>query len=509
MAEVLVTRVSPKGPRQPLGTARAAAPSLQRLLQRPQQVAGPDWLRQRRDRFWERFVAAPAPSSTRDEDWRRTDASRLPLYELLEKQQLRLASPQQQARSEGASADAAQAARGMSDLVPFGDDSLEHSGTIVAAITRQGVSLHGSQQDLEALEQSGVSIVALGSLANMDDTAATRIRQLLSLLEGDGPLSAAWQALWNGGALITAPAGTHLSPSLWIVHDLSGALSVPATLLWLGEDSSLSVCDQYRKVEEGAQDTPDSSESSWTGDGGFGYYTPEPQTAIPTCTLAATLAMVGRGAQLSYGTLQEQPLTTWHVSHTLIQLEQEARLSALVSRLGAGTEKSWFDVNLVGRGSDAEISGIAFASSSQHLDHQSLQRHLGEDTRSRFTLKCAVSDHATSVYSGLIEVLPSAQKTDGYVSNRNLLLDPGAKADSIPRLEIGANDVRCGHGATAGHIDDNERFYMTSRGIPSHEVDRLIVRGFFEDILAAAPFPSIAAVSARLLDEKIARWQHP
>ena len=118
-------------------------------------------------------------------------------------------------------------------------------------------------------------------------------------------------------------------------------------------------------------------------------------------------------------------------------------------------------------------------------------------------LKVAVRDGARSVYSGLIDVDKIAQRTDAYVQNRNLVLNQGAKADSIPRLEIRANDVRCGHGATAGHIDDEQRFYLMARGIPSEDADRLIVRGFFEDALAAAPHPGIAAMVNNLLDERL------
>jgi Fe-S cluster assembly protein SufD len=108
------------------------------------------------------------------------------------------------------------------------------------------------------------------------------------------------------------------------------------------------------------------------------------------------------------------------------------------------------------------------------------------------------------VYSGLIDVEPAAVHADGYVQNRNLILSHGAKADSVPRLEIKANDVRCGHGATAGHIDEEQRFYFMSRGVPEDEAEALIVRGFMEDVLARLPLDGLRTVFAELLDAEVA-----
>src|SRR5207302_8998011 len=146
---------------------------------------------------------------------------------------------------------------------------------------------------------------------------------------------------------------------------------------------------------------------------------------------------------------------------------------------------------------------ICLGSDPQHHDHQTLQAHRGPETRSRLLLKTAVRDQARSVYGGLIDVAPEAVHADGYVENRNLLLSRGAKADSVPRLEIRANDVRCGHGATAGHIDDDERFYLMARGVPPEQADALIVRGFMDDVVGRVPYPPLAGWLGHLLDEEI------
>jgi Fe-S cluster assembly protein SufD len=107
------------------------------------------------------------------------------------------------------------------------------------------------------------------------------------------------------------------------------------------------------------------------------------------------------------------------------------------------------------------------------------------------------------VYSGLIDVDRVAQQTDAYVQNRNLILSHGATADSVPRLEIRANDVRCGHGATAGHIDDDHRFYLMARGVTEADADRLIVRGFLDDALAHCPHAGVADLIGELLDHEL------
>jgi len=184
-------------------------------------------------------------------------------------------------------------------------------------------------------------------------------------------------------------------------------------------------------------------------------------------------------------------------------LGRNSRLRLFGASLGSRLQKVYWDALLDGNGSEALLTGVAFGDASQHLDLQSLQRHRGESTHSDLLHKVAVRDKAVSIYSGLIDVEKQAQHTDGYVQNRNLMLGAGAKASGIPRLEIKANDVRCSHGVTAGHIDDEQRFYLEARGVPREEADRLIVRGFMQDALDRAPHEGVRQLVARLLDAEI------
>jgi Fe-S cluster assembly protein SufD len=137
------------------------------------------------------------------------------------------------------------------------------------------------------------------------------------------------------------------------------------------------------------------------------------------------------------------------------------------------------------------MTGFYFASSEQHLDHDTQQNHLAPKTTSDLLYKGVVTGKSRSVWQGMIYVAPAAFGTDGYQANRNLILSRNARADSIPGLEILADDVRCTHGATAGKIDLEQLFYLGSRGIPNEEARKIIVDGFFEPVMNRIPFQDI------------------
>jgi Fe-S cluster assembly protein SufD len=127
--------------------------------------------------------------------------------------------------------------------------------------------------------------------------------------------------------------------------------------------------------------------------------------------------------------------------------------------------------------------GVFFADEDQHFDHRSLQDHVAPNCTSDLLYKGALRDRSRAVYSGWVHVRPDAQKTDAMQTSRNIVLSEHAKADAIPNLEIEANDVRCGHAASVGPVDEDAIFYLTSRGIPRDEAERLIVSGFFQEVL--------------------------
>ncbi|HJS30151.1 MAG TPA: SufD family Fe-S cluster assembly protein, partial [Anaerolineales bacterium] len=144
-----------------------------------------------------------------------------------------------------------------------------------------------------------------------------------------------------------------------------------------------------------------------------------------------------------------------------------------------------------GEGAWGRMSGFYFTNAAQHLDLDTQQNHQVPNTTSDLLYKGALKDNSRVVWQGMINVSPGAQKTDGFQANRNLVLDPHARADSIPGLEIQADDVRCTHGATVGKIDPELLFYLRSRGVPDHSARRLIVEGFFQPIMERIPFQGV------------------
>jgi Fe-S cluster assembly protein SufD len=219
---------------------------------------------------------------------------------------------------------------------------------------------------------------------------------------------------------------------------------------------------------------------------------------------AVTVLHLGEGSRLDYCLMQRWSAATWHIATHRAVLERDSRLRLFAATFGSRLQKAYWDALLEGPGADASLAGVCFGGGAQHLDHQSLQAHRAPSTRSDLFLKVAVRDQAQSVYSGLISVDKVAQKTDGYVQNRNLMLSRGARASGIPMLEIKANDVRCSHGVTAGHIDDEQRFYLHSRGVEPEATDRLIVRGFMQDALDRCPHEGFAEFVGGVLDEVVA-----
>jgi Fe-S cluster assembly protein SufD len=149
-------------------------------------------------------------------------------------------------------------------------------------------------------------------------------------------------------------------------------------------------------------------------------------------------------------------------------------------------------IDLEGTGSNGRVDGLYFGDGNQVLDYRAFMNHSAPNTTSDMFLTGAVEDEADSVFTGLIRIEKEAQKTNAFQTNRNLVLSEGAEAQSVPNLEILANDVRCGHGSTVGPLDLDQRYYLMSRGLDQERADRLQVRGFFEEAIRRLPEPALA-----------------
>jgi Fe-S cluster assembly protein SufD len=212
---------------------------------------------------------------------------------------------------------------------------------------------------------------------------------------------------------------------------------------------------------------------------------------------------LGQGANFHFVELQSWGEHVWNFSHERARVTRDANLDWIFGAVGSKLTKNFTDLDLVGEGATGRMSGFYFTDGTQHLDHDTQQNHMAAHTTSDLLFKGALKDHSRSVWQGMIYVAPGAMKTDGYQANRNLVLSPKAHADSIPGLEILADDVRCTHGVTVGKIDPEQVFYLKSRGIPSSEAERLIVEGFFDPIMERIPFEGVRGRFQEAIQTKI------
>jgi Fe-S cluster assembly protein SufD len=417
-------------------------------------AGAPAWLADRRRAAWDAFTALPMPDHQRDEDWRRTDISKLNLDDFV------VEPP----------ADSTHGDELLAAMRARRDEAAPESAYF--ATTRRGLR---TCDNTDMLTAQGVIVSTLDWAAEQHPELVRRA--LATVHAGETKFLALWEALWRGGVFVYVPRSVEARVPVWAAYSAAGdgAAIFPATVAVLESNASLTLVDAY---------------ASPIGD-------------APLLSSAATIMVLDEGARLDYHQVQQWAAGAWHFATHRATLGRNARLRVFGATLGSRLQKVYWDALLDGTGSEALLTSLCFGDETQHLDLQSLQRHRGEQTHSDLLHKVAVRDRAVSVYSGLIDVEKSAQHTDGYVQNRNLMLGAGAKASGIPRLEIKANDVRCSHGVTAGHIDDDQRFYLESRGVPRVDADRLIVRGFMQDALDRVPHTGVRDLVGRLLDAEI------
>jgi Fe-S cluster assembly protein SufD len=216
--------------------------------------------------------------------------------------------------------------------------------------------------------------------------------------------------------------------------------------------------------------------------------------------------IAGPGSKLNFVELQSLGTNVWNISHENVSLEKDSSIDWIFGSLGSKVSKNFSTLNLIGAGATGKMSGFYFSNGSQHLDHDTRQNHFAPNTTSDLLFKGALLGESRSVWQGMIYVDPKASKTDGYQANRNLVLSPKARADSIPGLEILTDDVRCTHGATVGKIDQDLVFYLQSRGLPKKEAEKLIVEGFFDPIMQRIPFENVRLRFQKAIEEKMSAY---
>jgi Fe-S cluster assembly protein SufD len=284
-------------------------------------------------------------------------------------------------------------------------------------------------------------------------------------------------ALWQNGLLVVIPKGMNVEQPLYVrIANAVDKGSLFFRLLVIAEEGSSATL-----IEEYASATPDLA----------GY------------TNAVAELFVEQGAKLEYVSLQNLSNETWHFATHHAQVGRDAELDWVAGGFGSKKGKTRIQNDLAGPGATSRVTGAYFADGTQHLDYDTFQEHIAPNTTSDFAFKGALRDEATAVWRGMIRVEKDAQKTNAYQENRNLMLSAKAHADSIPGLEILANDVRCTHGATLGQVDREQLFYLMARGLSRAEAERLIVRGFFQDILDRIELEPVRETLGEALEARI------
>jgi len=177
-----------------------------------------------------------------------------------------------------------------------------------------------------------------------------------------------------------------------------------------------------------------------------------------------------------------------------------------IGALGSRLAKVNQHVVLTGRDAEVQVNGVMFTEGKQHLSYHTLQHHEAPYCRSDLLYKTALQDKSRTVWRGMIKVDPAAQRTDAYQRNDNLMLSADARSDSIPGLEIEADDVRCTHGATAGRVDDQQVFYARSRGLTRREAVRMIVTGFFQQVFDRITIDSVRDALGQAIGRRIREY---
>ena len=301
---------------------------------------------------------------------------------------------------------------------------------------------------------------------------------LFTLLHHDRDRFAALHsAFFTGGNFLYVPDGVAVEEPILGRHfsHEAGTSVLPHTLVVAGKGARFNYLDEY----------------IGQGDEGEAYRS------------GSAEIFVGEGADVGYVSVQKWGPNAWHFGDQRARVEKDGTLKLFNVTLGGRFSKNRVEASLVGQGATAELKAIYFASGEQFFDFHTLQDHQVGNTTSDLLFKGALQDTARTVYAGLIKIEKHAARSDAYQANRNLVLSDKAKATSIPMLEIDNNDVRCTHGATVGPVDPNHMFYLRSRGIPESTAKRMLIQGFFGQVLDRIPFDEARTLVENELESRL------
>ena len=415
----------------------------------------PAWLRERRLAAWEAFVRLPLPSAD-DEEWRRTDISALDLDAF--------------------------------GVLPFGVQEGRAPASLLALLgdtdRAGGVRLvvNGAQVSSRLAPELAQRGLIFTSLSDAVRSHPETVRQYLGTVvrDDENKFRALHGALWSGGTFLYVPKGLEVDVQLvtgtWLDRD--GAAFLPHTLVVAEERSRVTLVEVFASAQGSARALVNHAVE----------LVPKP------------------GAQIRYVNLQDWGRNLWEFGIVRMVLERDATVNSLMVAFGAGLVKTNVESRLVGQGSTSEMLGIAFGDGTQHFDFHTLQEHVAPNTTSDLLYKGVLKDKARSVFSGLIRADYGAQKTNAFQLNRNLILSEGARADSMPKLEIMANDLRCTHGASTSRLNEDQIFYLMSRALPRAVAVRMMVDGFLAEIFDRIPLEMVRRRLSETVERKMEHY---
>ena len=393
----------------------------------------PDWLAAQRRVSWSVFEETPMPT-TADEDWRRTDLRKV------QWEKFHLAQPS------------------LGRVDQLGDLPADIRDALEADYEAAGRLVIANGQAIFC--QIDPAVAAQGVIFTDLSTAVTDHADLVQKYLGseavppsNSKFAALNSALWQGGVFLYIPKEVEIEQPFQVAYVLDGQGSAifPRALL---------VADRFSRVTY-------IEENISRGEHG------------QALNVGVTELYAQDGAQIRHVDVQRWGEDVYNFNVKRSVGRNDSSVIWETGQLGGRLTKTYFDSLLPGNGASMEFNGIYFMQGKQHLDLDSLIHHVGQATSGDLLLHGAVKDKGRSVFTGLIKIEPSGQQTNSYLKNENLLLDRTARADSIPSLEIDANDVRASHGATVGKIDEEYLFYLMSRAIPRKTAVRMVVEGFF------------------------------
>lgn len=439
-------------------TLQAEALSLGAVEALSERLGEPAWLRQRRAEAWQLYETLPFPDSGKDEPWRRTPlrtlTRRLPklghapsaaLVESIEALPLPIQSVLSQSDQRGG-------------LLVRRDDSLVYH-----------------ELDEEYREQGVLFLDLNQAVRDYPDLVQRALFQ--QIRPDEGKFQALHAAFMSGGSFLYVPKGVYVERALQTIHwvDSNETMLFPHTLVLVEENAQATLIEEFMS------------------DGNEGFVFVDSLIELS----------VGAAGVLNYLALQNWGRAVTHFNFARSASHSHSNLNTTMGQFGAKLTRFQTEAEMVGAGATALLNGVFFPTSGQQLGNYTLQHHRATHCTSDLLFKGALLEGSRSVYEGGIKVAKGAQQTDAYQANRNLMLSKHAHADSIPMLEIEAHEVRCTHGSTTSQMDQEELFYLQSRGIPRDPATKLIVEGFFVPVLDRIPLREVRQRLKQAIQDKM------